>query len=98
MVELHGGKLTVMSVQGEGSTFRATIPFHIDAESINKSVHSTSNHGTANVNDFQASLGPLLGRQLKVLVVDGMDVCAAFRSPFYYHQLVKTHAYILLSP
>ena len=67
MVELHGGQLTVISAQGAGSTFRATIPFRIDVESINKSVHSTSNHGATHVNDSQFSLG----RRLRALVVDG---------------------------
>ena len=77
MVELHGGKLTVMSVQGEGSTFRATIPFHIDAESINKSVHSSmSAKEGGTTNEFQVSLG----RPLRALVVDGRYYMHAIRS------------------
>ena len=67
MVELHGGKLSVISAQGEGSIFRVTIPFHIDMESINKSSHSSSAPDCPYSNDFQASLG----RPLRALVVDG---------------------------
>ena len=68
MVELHGGKLTVISAKGQGSNFRATIPFHVDSDNINKSNHSTSdNHIDTNANSFSA-----VGRSLRVLVVDGL--------------------------
>ena len=68
VVELHGGKLTVISAKGHGSTFRVTIPFHVDSDYINKSSHSTSgNHIDSNANSFSA-----VGRSLRVLVVDGL--------------------------